>query len=164
MRLCTLAAILSSGLITSCTKNELRYQSASMEPSIRRGELITIEPAAYRGSKPARWDVVLFEAPTGSGGSWASRIAGLPGETVNFRDGSLLIDGEIVDRPSHVAIAGYHAPEGDLSPAAPGPVSFPFKIPAGSYFVLGDNVDNALDSRYWGGLDEAKILGKVAGK
>ncbi|MES2475033.1 MAG: S26 family signal peptidase [Verrucomicrobiota bacterium] len=47
---------------------------------------------------------------------------------------------------------------------APGPVTFPFKIPARSYFVLGDNVSNALDSRYWGGLNNAKILGKVPGK
>ena len=135
-----------------------------MEPTIKRGDVITVNTGAYSGSRPNRWDVVVFESPLGSGGTWVSRVVGLPGESVEIRSGKLVIDGKIEALPARLSIGDYTLPKGSLTPSAPGPVAFPFKVPAGSYFVLGDNVSNALDSRYWGGLDGWKILGKVPGK
>jgi len=159
-----LAAAVIVAALAGCSKKEMRQPSSSMEPTIKRGEVISVDLKAYSGAGPIRWDVVVFESPVAGGGHWASRVVGLPGETIDIRSGKVVINGNEETLPPRLSIGGYKLPEGDLSPSAPGPVTFPFKIPSGSYFVLGDNVSNALDSRYWGGLDQSKILGKVPGK
>lgn len=135
-----------------------------MEPTIKSGEVVTVDIHGFGGSGLARWDVVVFEAPIGDGGQWISRVVGLPGEKVDIRNGRLVIDGQEVTIPSRLGIGDYRPPNTNLGPGAPGPVAFPFTVPAGSYFVLGDNVSNALDSRYWGALDGSKVLGTVLGK
>lgn len=135
-----------------------------MEPTIKRGEVIPVDLKAYSGSGPIRWDVVVFASPLGGVGHWASRIVALPGETVEIRSGKIVIDGREEALPTHLSIGAYQRPKEDLGASVPKPITLPFKVPAGSYFVLGDNVADALDSRFWGGLDRAKILGKVLGK
>jgi signal peptidase I len=135
-----------------------------MEPTIKMGEVFSVDWTAYGGTGPNRWDVVIFESPLDAGRKWTSRIVGLPGEIVEIRSGKIVIDGREEAVPSHVSIDGYKLPQGNLTANAPHPVTFPYKIPAGSYFVLGDNVSNAFDSRYWGGLDRSKIFGKVIDK
>lgn len=151
-------------ILSGCSKKEFQHSSPSMEPTIKRGEIISVDLKAYAGVSPSRWDVVLFESPLADDGNWASRVAGLPGETIDIRSGHLVIDGKEVALPPTLAIASYELPENITAPGANGPVAFPFRIPQGGYFVLGDNTSNALDSRYWGSLEEAKILGKVLGK
>ncbi len=131
-----------------------------MEPTIKAGEFVTSEPLL---SKPKRWDVIIFEAPVGTG-QWMSRVVGLPGETVDIKAGGLVINGSIVSPPAHLRIGSYQIPRTDLGPAAPVPIALPYKIPPGHYFMLGDNVSNSLDSRYWAGLPEADIVGRVIGK
>jgi len=160
----SLAAVVIVAAFTGCSKKEMRQDSSSMEPTIKRSEVISVDLKAYSGAGPIRWDVVVFKSPAAGGGHWASRVVGLPGETIDIRSGKVVINGNEETLPPRLSIEGYKLPEGDLAPSAPGPVAFPFKIPSGSYFVLGDNVSNALDSRYWGGLDQSKILGKVPGK
>ena len=150
--------------LMGCTKKEMKQASSSMEPTIKRGEVISVDMKAYSGASPIRWDVVVFESPSAGGGHWASRVVGLPGETIDIRSGRVVIDGKEETPPPRLSIGGYKLPKGDLASSASGPVTFPFKIPAGSYFVLGDNVSNALDSRFWGGLHGSKIIGKVPGK
>jgi signal peptidase I len=157
-------SILILTTLSGCTKREFQHSSSSMEPTIKRGEVISVDMKAYAGVSPSRWDVVLFESPLADGGNWASRVAGLPGETIDIRSGRLVIDGKELTLPPTLAIARYELPETNTVPGVKGPIAFPFRIPQGGYFVLGDNTSNALDSRYWGALEEAKILGKVPGK
>ena len=135
-----------------------------MEPTIKRGEVITVDSGAYSSTGPSRWDVIVFEAPKGHSGHWASRVVGLPGETVAIKSGELLINGRIEVIPGHVKISGYLEPKPNKALSGSGPVTFPYTVPPDTYFVLGDNVANALDSRYWGGLEASKVLGKVSGK
>jgi signal peptidase I len=160
----SIIAIVIVTALTGCTKKEMRQSSSSMEPTIRRGEVISVDLAAYSGSGPNRWDVIVFESPVSGGGQWLGRVVGLPGESVEIRSGGIVIDGREEARPAHLSLAGYELPKKELALSSPGPVTFPYKIPVDSYFILGDNVSNALDSRYWGGLDRSKILGKVPGK
>ena len=157
-------AIVIVAALTGCTKKEMRQSSSSMEPTIRRGEVISVDLAAYSGSGPNRWDVIVFESPVSGGGQWVGRVVGLPGESVEIRSGGIVIDGREEARPAHLSLAAYELPKKEIALSSPGPVTFPYKIPVDSYFILGDNVSNALDSRYWGGLDRSKILGKVPGK
>lgn len=151
-------------ILSGCTRKQFQHSTSSMEPTIKRGEIISVEMKAYAGVRPSRWDVVLFESPLADGGHWLSRIAGLPGETLDIRSGRLVIDGKELTLPPTLAIGSYKLPESNTVPGMKGPIAFPFRIPQGDYFVLGDNTSNALDSRYWGALEAAKILGKVPGK
>lgn len=160
----SLAIVVIVAALVGCTKKKMRHDSSSMDPTIRSGEVISVDLKAYSSAGPLRWDVVVFESPIGGSGHWASRVVGLPGETIDIRSGKVVIDGKEETLPPRLSIGGYKLPKVELGPRAHGPVAFPFTIPAGKYFVLGDNVSSALDSRYWGGLDRSKILGKVSGK
>jgi signal peptidase I len=160
----SLAAVVLITVLVGCTKREFLQASSSMEPTIKRGEVITVDLKAYSGATPVRWDVVVFESPLAGSGHLASRVVGLPGETVNIRSGKVVIDGKEQKLPPHLSIGSYKLPNSDLTLSAAKPVTLPFKIPVNAYFVLGDNISNALDSRYWGSLDGPKILGKVPGK
>jgi signal peptidase I len=157
-------ALVSVVTLTGCTMKKMRQTSSSMDPTIKHGEVVTVDLSAYSGSAPNRWEVIVFESPIAGGGLWLGRIVGLPGETVEIRSGVIVINGRSEPLPTHLSLGGYQLPKKDLAPSTPGPVSFPYMIPAGHYFVLGDNVSNSLDSRYWGSLDVSKILGKVPGK
>ena len=135
-----------------------------MEPTIRSGETITIDLNAYSATDPSRWDVVVFESPSDSSSNWCSRIVGLPGEKIEIREGHLIIDGNTIQVPPSFKVAHYEAVDASELPGDTRFVTLPFEVPSDSYFVLGDNVSNALDSRYWGALKKSKIAGKVNGK
>jgi signal peptidase I len=156
-----LAAIL---MITGCNTKKMTQGTGSMDPTIRIGETIIVDLHAYDLSDPARWDVVLIQSPLDSKSQWCKRIVGLPGEKIEIRGGDLMIDGVKISIPSRLSIPAYQEVKTGIPTAAPGPVSFPFRLKKDAYFVLGDNVSNSLDSRYWGALDRSKIIGKVIGK
>lgn len=162
-RAVTMAAMLVSLLIVGCTKRKMTQGSSVMDPTIKAGDVITIDLGAYRTTGPSRWDVILFESPISGSGQWTSRVAGLPGDVLDLTGTGLTINGAAAVLPPHVRIGPYLPPSDQLT-AAPGPVKFPYTVPPGGYFLMGDNVANALDSRYWGALDEAKVIGKVIGK
>ncbi len=161
-RIFTLIAAVA--VLVGCTKKEMQQGSSGMEPTIKQGEVFTVDFAAYSKTEPIRWDVVLLKSPFSDGGYWTSRVVGLPGETIDIRNGKVVIDGKEETLPTHLSIGGYNLPKVDLYPHIAGPSTFPFKIPEGSYFILGDNVSNVADSRYFGGLQRANIVGKVLGK
>jgi signal peptidase I len=151
--------------VAGCNQKNMRQASSSMEPTIKQGEVVSVDLAAYSKSTPPRWDVIVYESPISGDGQWLGRVVGLPGESIEIRSGSIVINGKEETLPSHLSIGDYQpAKTENMALDGLSPVTFPFKIPQGSYFVLGDNVSNALDSRYWGALDGSKILGKVLGK
>ena len=135
-----------------------------MEPTIKAGELVEVNFAAFKTKSPERWDLVAFEGPIDGKHIWLKRIVGLPGEEIGFDANGLLINGESVSSPSKLGLAPYMAPSQKTNGLKLSAPEFPYKVPAGSYFVMGDNVGNSLDSRYWGALEARKIVGKVAGK
>ncbi len=147
--------------LTSCTKRKMVQKSSTMEPTIRSGETIDVDFGAFAAKGPSRWEAIVFEAPSG-GGQWCSRVVGLPGETIDITSTGLTVDGRKVSGRSGFSMPSYRPV--DHPPSSTPTVTLPFRVPAGSYFVLGDNVGNSLDSRYWGGLDESKIIGRIVGK
>ena len=160
----TLALVAIALVLAGCSKKQMRQASSNMEPTIKKDEVVTVDFSAYTNSDPERWDVIVFEPPTSNESQWLGRVVGLPGETVDLRSGAIVINGQKMNLPPHLSIGEYVIPKMDAQSVAPDPITYPYKIPKGRYFVLGDNVSNSLDSRYWGGLDELKILGKVPGK
>jgi signal peptidase I len=155
-----LLSLATATLLISCTKKKMVQSSGSMNPTIKVGETIQIDTAAYNADLPERWDVIVFESPKQQG-HWCSRIIGLPGEVINLTSVGLTIDGAAVNPSSLFAPPAYKLPK-----KTPGvtTIEFPYTIPKACYFVMGDNVSDSLDSRYWGGLEAPKIIGKVHGK
>jgi signal peptidase I len=160
----SLALLLVAGtLLTSCRAEQRRQMASSMEPTVRRGEVVEVDSFAYSTSAPQRWDVILFESPIGEG-EWIARIVGLPGETVDWDSTGLRINGTRVIAPPHLGLAPYVPRKEGPNPKGKTWIDFPYIVPVDGYFVMGDNVGNALDSHYWGALETSKIRGKVIGK
>lgn len=117
-----------------------------MMPAFNNGDKILVDKNV-NGLK--RGDVVAFLYPKDRTKSYIKRIIGLPGETVEVRDGKTYINGQILDEPYINEI------NNQAKPNFP-----PRRVPEYQYFVMGDNRDNSSDSRYWGTLDEKLITGK----
>jgi signal peptidase I len=130
----------------------------AMEPTLHGREILVADMNAYWNAKPARWEVVVFRASgtpyTGYTGQ-VLRVIGLPGETVSFSGGKVVIDGQPLVPPPHLQNLRFHGdvPDGELVP-------HPYTVPDGCYYLLGDNPDKANDSRLWGGLPAAEIVGR----
>lgn len=130
-------------------------------------------------SDPQRGEVVVFFSPV-NGMRMVKRVIGLPGDTVELRDNRLFLNGRAVDYAALDlatinAIYAAQQPQHDFAseqlaerkhpvmatPALPAQRSFgPTTVPAGHYFMLGDNRDNSLDSRSFGPVPREQIVGR----
>jgi signal peptidase I len=131
-------------------------EGTSMLPELHDGERLLVDKLVYYKFKGYSWghiergDVVVFWYPKEPEKSYVKRVVGLPGETVEVRNGIIYINGEVMHEP-------YLDPENNRSLG-----SFPAKkVDEHYYFVLGDNRDNSSDSRYWGLVPEKYIYGKA---
>ncbi|MBH75063.1 MAG: signal peptidase I [Dehalococcoidia bacterium] len=97
---------------------------------------------------PKRGEIIVFEYHLEPGRDFVKRVIGLPGETVAIEAGSILIDGDVLEEP-YLENKGQH-------------YMSPILVPEGSYFVVGDNRENSSDSRFWGPVHMANIVGKVS--
>lgn len=140
-------------LIYGCGENQFQMVAESMEPTIKKGEMISADLSIYKTQLPERWDIVLFNSPTMPETNWTMRIVGLPGEVINYDSLGILIDGQRLTP----LIPGIKYIKGIGSDT----LSHPYTIPENNYYVIGDNVDNSYDSRFWGAVAIDKIFGKV---
>jgi len=119
--------------------------SSSMAPTLVPGDHIVVTPYRF-GKKPGRGDVIVFRSPRGADELMIKRVIGTPGDLVETRAGRVIVCGHALPEPYVAAQATSVAPQ---------------IIPAGSYFVLGDNRADSLDSRSWGVLPQDAVLGKA---
>jgi signal peptidase I len=168
-----LATLAAAGLLVLVFNTEVaqsyRVPSASMEPTIHcakpgdecegaHADRIIACRLCYRFGSPHRQQIVVFHAPAaakrtcGNGGNYVKRLIGLPGETIH-EDGSarLWIDGRLLDEPYVTARARAADRYRDQT----------WRVPAGSYFLLGDNRGDSCDSRTWGGVPRDRLVGPV---
>ncbi|HXJ14344.1 MAG TPA: signal peptidase I [Candidatus Limnocylindrales bacterium] len=105
---------------------------------------------------PKRQQIVIFKPPFDPAQpDYVKRVIGLPGETVDVRDGGVWINGK---RLAENYTIGRSEPPGRSQLIAPF-TGLPFTVPKDCYFVMGDNRENSLDSRYWGCVPRNDILG-----
>ena len=106
-----------------------------------------------------RGDILVFKYPQEPERDFIKRVIGLPGETLEVRQKQLYIDGAKLDEPYL---------QGQMPVLEPGAIALdrrdnfgPITVPAGHYFMMGDNRDNSEDSRFWGPLPHAYVKGKA---
>lgn len=130
--------------------------ASSMAPTLEIGDYALIEKWNPRRREIRRGDLLIFHYPPDPSRVFIKRVVGLPGERIEVRRRQLWIDGRLVAEP----YAHFEALGEEPSYRPPHARTFgPFEVPAGEYFVLGDNRDNSNDSRFWGTVPEDLILG-----
>jgi signal peptidase I len=136
--------------------------SGSMEPTLQIGERIVVDKLSYHFQDVHRGDIVVFRRPPLEQADYSDlvkRVIGLPGETISSVDGRVLINGKPLDEPW----LPQPVPTTSPSPLPNGfSLNHPYTIPAGDYFVMGDNRTDSEDSRYFGPISGNLIVGKMA--
>ncbi|MBF0490264.1 MAG: signal peptidase I [Candidatus Omnitrophica bacterium] len=103
---------------------------------------------------PKRGDIVVFVFPGDRTKDFIKRLIGMPGDQIEIKDGGIYVNGKHVTDPRMQNI--YYYNRGDF-----GQEGVPVTVPAGHYFMLGDNSGSSHDSRYWGFIEEKDIVGKA---
>ncbi len=132
-----------------------KYDYASVWLSFPWQDDAAKEKAAHitAGGDPERFDVVICRYPGRGDTNFVKRVIGLPGDTVEIRDGYVFINGEKYDEP--YILDEYR--RGKLNSFSP------YTVPEGHYFVLGDHRNNSNDSRSQGAVSRDMIIGHVRG-
>ena len=136
--------------------------SGSMLPTLQIGDRIVVDKLTYHLYAVRRGDIVVFRRPPLEPAPYADlvkRVIGLPGDTLSLSGGRVMVDGRILEEPW----LPDPAPETLPSPlSAPFSLNHPYTVPAGYYFVMGDNRTDSEDSRYFGPIPRSLIVGKMA--
>jgi len=196
-------------LLRSFLVEPFKIPSGSMLPTLLIGDFILVNKYTYGVripiinkkvislNQPRRGDVMVFRYPENPSQDYIKRVVGTPGDTIEYRDKRLIINGQAVktepdgdynyvegglkftaaQRLSESLGQSRHAilVQSDIPPVHLGGVNqFPFrencvyndsgfscKVPAGHYFMMGDNRDSSSDSRYWGFVPDENIVGKA---
>jgi len=144
--------------------------SGSMENTLLIGDHLIMSRIGYDAGipftnihvplwrNPKRQQIIIFKPPFDpSQPDYVKRVIGLPGDTIDIRDGAVWVSGKRQAEP-------YALGPSEPAPAGQAPVGyevtkFPYKVPENCYFAMGDNRGNSYDSRFWGCVPRKDILG-----
>ncbi|WP_129626570.1 signal peptidase I [Candidatus Oscillochloris fontis] len=154
-----------------------KIEGTSMEPTMHTGEYILVnkliyfhfdinaplrlfpgqeaipQKIIYPFHQPRRGDVVVFEYPRDVSKDYIKRVVGLPGDTLEIRDGKVFLNGIELIEPY------LDSPTACMSSRVCG--NGPFVVPEGTIFVMGDNRNNSSDSREWDSLPLDRVVGQA---
>jgi len=176
-------------VIRSFIAEPFRIPSGSMLPTLHIGDFILVNKFAYgirlpvinnkilETGEPERGDVVVFRYPKNPNVDYIKRVIGLPGDKIGYFNKTVYINGEMVAQEAKrkelelisLVPARNELRYEDLAGAGHDILVDPDRrliegetvVPEGEYFVMGDNRDNSNDSRFWGTVPEANLVGKA---
>jgi len=124
----------------------VRVIGDSMYPTLEEGELLLVDRMRFREGSFQRGDIIVFNHPISRDRHLVKRIIGLPGEKIKIENGVIYINGKALKETYLGSPTNYESE---------------FRVPANSYYVLGDNRDYSSDSHNWGFLPAHEIIGKA---
>ena len=124
----------------------------SMVPNLHSGDYLIVDELSYKFGEPQRGDVVVLKYPLDTTQRFIKRVIGLPGETVQVKNGKI----DILKNGKDLKLGETYLPAGL---ATTGDINL--TLGADAYFVMGDNRQFSYDSRSWGALPKEDIIGKV---
>jgi signal peptidase I len=158
-------------VVQSVVKN-FKVEGSSMEPTLHDGEFLLVDKAVYWSlspnivhvllpnvgptgqtertyvfHSPQRGDIIVFRYPQDPSRDFIKRVIGVPGDTVEIRDGAVYVNGQTSPEPYIMAPPHYQMG--------------PQRVTPGNYFVLGDNRNNSSDSHVWGQVPWSDIIGQA---
>ena len=129
-------------LIKQFVMSPIIVNGESMMKTLHDKDVMILDRISYRVSDIDRFDIVVVD----EGSEYIiKRVIGLPGEEVSCEDGKLFVNGKEIKDSYGIGLTD----------------DFVFEVPKGEYFVLGDNRENSMDSRYFGSFKKEDILGKT---
>jgi signal peptidase I len=159
-----MAVLLCTVLLRTYVIQSFYIPSPSMVPTLAVGDRIMVNKLSYDLHDVHRGDIVVFKRPPLEEQDFpdlVKRVIGLPGETISTRDGHVYINGTQLAEPwlppGPSSYTGALPEDQHPQYNMPGPV----KIPAGEYFVMGDNRTDSEDSRFFGPIAKALIVGRA---
>lgn len=177
-------------VLRSFIAEPFRIPSGSMMPTLLHGDFILVNKFSYglrlpvlhnkvwANGLPLRGDVIVFRYPDNPSQDYIKRVIGLPGDTIEYRNKSVFVNGvaiEQIDQGTFVgqgrdsAMSGARVKQEQLFSVTHQLLidnsryasNNEWQVPDRHYFVMGDNRDNSNDSRRWGTVPEANLVGKA---
>ncbi len=158
-------------IVLQATVRNFRVEGSSMHPTLENGQFLIVDRASFlmfdreqlsrivpfwkadeegpefAFNSPQRGEIIVFRYPRDNTKDFVKRVVGLPGETVEMRSGRVYVDGAVIEEPYLRQVDGSNAP--------------PLTLGEKEYYVIGDNRPNSNDSRSWGAVPSANIIGRV---
>ena len=133
---CAVLFVLNSTVLINA-----KIPAESMETTLMTHDRVIGNRLAYKNKDPERFDIVIFKYPDDESQYFVKRIIGLPGDTILVKNGKVYINGSKTPLPDNFCQFT------DTTPTNSG--DGVFKVPANHYFMMGDNRNDSLDSRFW---------------
>ena len=172
-------------VIRSFIFEPFRIPSGSMMPTLLQGDYIFVKKYSYglrwpvvekkflEIGAPKRGDVVVFRLPSNPNINYIKRVVGLPGDRITYENHQVTINGQLMSQTKHpelkmqdsglVFLEQLDARNHAIRISRPNDVTTErvYEVPAGHYFMMGDNRDNSQDSRYIGAIPETHLVGEA---
>ena len=140
------------GGVFFCTRlfRTFRVEGVSMQPFLQHGHRVLVRSISHQYCSPARYDTVIVQDPTSPSGYYVKRVIGLPGDHIFLRKGRVYVNGIALVEP-------YVMDDGENTQS----LITRWILDSDEYFVLGDNRSDSRDSRRFGPVSSAQIVGKI---
>ena len=169
-------AVILALFVRTFVVQAFKIPTGSMEPNLLVGDHLLVNKFVFAPTRTAleekllpidpikRGDILVFKYPEDPERDFIKRVIGLPGETVEVRNKTVYVNNKPLDEPyAHFLFPA----DGESGISDSGGVDVPRRkwgpevVPAGYYFMMGDNRDNSQDSRYWGFMPRDYVKGKA---
>ncbi len=123
----------------------------SMEPTLFQSDRVLVSKIDYRLDQPRAGDIIVFNPTTDTSIPFVKRIVAAAGDVIELRDGQLFVNGAAAACPVARCVTAPQSPQ----------IRYPYTVPPGQFFALGDNREQSSDSRSFGAQPYDRIIGKV---
>jgi signal peptidase I len=144
-------AVIISVVLNLFVVQVTEVRQRSMETTLLQNDRVLVSKVDYRFGAPQPGDIVVFNPTIDTQIPYVKRIVAIAGEVVDLREGNLYVNGRLRIFAQAHGITDRQSPE----------IKYPFKVPDGEFFALGDNRQFSSDSRTFGAQPYSRIIGKV---